>query len=177
MLIILVFTIFIVIMKFKSFQDNSDSILIGLKDTVLRCDIHQRSLDLLYIGRHSHKRVLKSRQLQDIATCDLENLLQHTNRLIWDFSIIPYHIINVYRHDRNDRFVLMEARQSLRLELDKELNGIRDCSSRSYSNMYKRKPDNYYKASVIKEYLRIHQEIKRTFDHAVRMIKLNPDTL
>jgi hypothetical protein len=163
-------------MKFKSFQDNSESILIGLKDTVLRCDIHQRSIDLLYLGRHAHQRVLKSRPLGDIATCDLENLLQHTNHLIWDFSILPYHIINVYRHDRNDRFVLLEARQSMRLELDKELNGIRDRSNNSYSNMYKRKPDNYYKASVIKEYLRIHHDIKRTFDLAVRVIKLNPDT-
>ena len=160
-------------MKFKSFQDNTDSILIGLNDTVLRCDIHQRAIDLLYTGRHSHQRVLKSRSLRDVIACDLEDLLQQTNHMIWEFTIPAYHILNVYRHDRNDRFVLLEAKSNVRLELDKELNGIRDRSAKDYSNMYKRKPDNYYKASVIKEYLRIHHDIKRVFDRAVHLLKLN----
>ena len=172
MLFILVFTIFIVIMKLHSFQDNTDSILINIKDVVLRCDLHQRYIDHLYINRHSHQRVLKSKSLQAISDYDVEKLLQETNKLILEFTIPTYHITNVYRHDRNDRFVLLETR-SKRLELDKELNGLKDRSIRTYSNMYKRRPDNYYKGTVVKEYLRILQEIKRTFELALRVIRYN----
>lgn len=158
-------------MKLRSFQGNSDSILINIKDVVLRCDLYHHYIDLLYLHRHSHQRVLKSKPLQDLTDYDLDNLLKETSQLIRDFTVPPYHIVNVYRHDRNGRFVLLENTKGLRLELDQELNGIRDRSKRTYSNMYKRKPDNYYKTSVIKEYLRIHQEIKGTFELAIRMIQ------
>ena len=157
-------------MKLRSFQDNTDSILISIKDVVLRCDLHQRYIDHLYLQRHSHQRVLKSKSLKTIGEYDLERLLQETNKLILEFTVPTYHITNVYRHDRNDRFVLLETR-SMRLELDKELNGLKDRSTRTYSNMYKRKPDNYYKGAVVKEYLRILQEIKRTFELALRVLQ------
>lgn len=176
-LINLVFTIFIVIMKIRSFQDNSDSLLINVEDVVLRCDIHLRYIDLLYLNRHAHQRVIKSKPLQEIVAYDLENLLQSTYRLICDFAVTPHHIHSVYRHDRNDRFVLLECTRGLRLEIDKELNGIRDQSKHGYSNMYKRKPDNYYKGAAIKEYQRIHKEIKRTFNLAQRIIQLNQNPL
>ena len=159
-------------MELRSFKDNSDSILIKIKDVVLRCDFHHRYIDHLYLQRHAHQRVLKSRPLQHIAYYDAEHLLQETNKIILDFTVPSYHITNVYRHDRNDRFVLLETTKSLRLELDKELNGIKDRTQRTYSNMYKRKPDNYYKGSVIKEYLRILHEIKRTFEMVTRIIQL-----
>jgi hypothetical protein len=139
---------------------------------VLRCDIHQRFIDHLYLHKHAHQRVLKSKPLQRIEAYDLENLLQNTYLLIGEFTVPAHHIINVYRHDRNDRFVLLECTKGLRLEIDKELNGIRDRSNRGYSNMYKRKPDNYYKGAVIKEYQRIHKEILRTFNLAKRIIQL-----
>ncbi len=171
-LIILVYTIFIVIMELRSFQDNSHSILIKIRDVVLRCDLHQRYLDHLYITRHAHQRVLKSQPLKHIADYDIEELLQQTHALIKEFTIPTYHIINVYRHDRNDRFVLLETSGSLRIELDKELNGIKDRSRRTYSNMYKRRPDNYYKGAAVKEYQRILHEMTRTFELAVRIIRL-----
>jgi hypothetical protein len=159
-------------MKLKSFQDQTDSILININEVVLRCDLHHRYIDHLYLQRHTHQRVLKSKPLQDIQNYDLESLFQRTHLLISDFKVSGYHIANIYRHDRNDRFVLMECTQGLRLELDKELNGIKDRSKRSYSNMYKRRPDNYYKASVVKEYHRIYQDIVRTFEQATRIIHL-----
>ena len=159
-------------MKLKSFQDQTDSVLININDVVLRCDLHHRYIDHLYLQRHAHQRVLKSKALQNVKAYDLENLFQRTHLLINDFKVPTYRIINIYRHDRNDRFVLMECAQGLRLELDKELNGIKDRSKRTYSSMYKRKPDNYYKASVVKEYLRIHKDILRTFEKATQMIHL-----
>jgi hypothetical protein len=172
MLLLLVFTIFIVIMKIKSFQDNSESILINIKDIVLRCDFHQRYVDLLYLHKHSHQRVLKSKPLKEIVAYDLNGLLLKTNELISEFSIPTYHMTNVFRHDRNDRFILVECSTGVRIEIDKELNGIRDRSKRKYSNMYKRKPDNYYRGTAIKEYHRIHKEIKRAFDMSKRILKL-----
>ena len=159
-------------MKIKSFKDNTDSLLINVNDVVLRCDHYQQYIDLLYLNRHSHRRALKSKPLQDIAGFDLEHMLRETNRLITRLKVAPYHIANVYRHDRNDRFVLLETNKNLRIELDKELNGIRDRSKRTYSNMYKRKPDNYYRGAAIKEYLRIHKDISRTFELAIRIIRL-----
>jgi hypothetical protein len=101
---------------------------------------------------------------------DKERLLQDTNTLIQEFTIPSYHITNVYRHDRNDRFVLLETRNQ-RLELDKELNGVKDRSNRTSGNMYKRKPDNYYKGTIVKEYLRILREIQGTFEYAIRVIQ------
>jgi len=160
-------------MKLKSFQDNSESLLVNIKDMVLRCDLHFRYVDLLYLHRHSHRRVIKSKPLQEVLTYDVEKLLQHTDQLISEFNIPAYDIVKVYRHDRNDRFVLLECVKGLRLEIDKELNGIQDRSKRRYSNMYKRKPDNYYKGAAIKEYLRIHREIKRAFDLTKHLIRLN----
>lgn len=157
-------------MELRQFKDNKDSILINIKDVVLRCDLHQQYIDHLHVQRHSHKRVLKSKPLQTIVDYDKERLLQDTNILIHQFTIPTYHITNVYRHDRNDRFVLLETR-SKRLELDKELNGLKDRSTRTYSNMYKRKPDNYYKGTVIKEYQRIIKEIRTTFDLALKIIQ------
>jgi hypothetical protein len=159
-------------MKLQSFKDNSDSILINIKDMMLRCDIHQRYLDLLYLHRFSHQRVIQSKPLQEIVAYDLEHLLQSAYLLICEFTVAPHHIINVYRHDRNDRFVLLECTKGLWLEIDKELNGLRDRSNRGYSSMYKRKPDNYYKGAAIKEYQRIHKEIRRTFDLTKRIIRL-----
>ena len=160
-------------MKLKSFQDQTDSILINIKDMVLRCDLHQRFVDHLYLHRHSHQRVLKSKSVRNILPYDAENLLQRAHQLIIEFKIPAYHIVNVYRHDRNDRFMLLECTQGLRLELDKELNGIKDRSKRSYSNMYKRKPDNYYKAAATTEYQRIYNEVNRTFELATRIIRQN----
>jgi hypothetical protein len=61
--------------------------------------------------------------------------------------------------------------------LDKELNGIKDRTRKTYSNMYKRKPDNYYKGAVIKEYLRILKEIKRTFELATRIAYLKREDI
>ena len=159
-------------MEFHTFQDNSDSVLIKIKDVVLRCDIHHRYIDQLYQQRHAHQRVLASKPLKAVALYDIEYLLRETNKLILEFTIPSYHITNVYRHDRNDRFVLLETTKDIRLELDKELNGIKDRTARTYSNMYKRKPDNYYKGSVIKEYQRILQEIKRTFELVTRIVPL-----
>ena len=159
-------------MKFRSFQDNTDSLVININDTVLRCDLHQRYIDHLYLQRHSHQRVLKTRILKNVIAYDLENLLKNTHQLINEFNVPPYSIQNVFRHDRNDRFILLECKQGFRIELDKELNGIRDRSKRSYGNMYKRRPDNYYKSAAIKEYQRIHHEIKRTFELAARIIQL-----
>jgi hypothetical protein len=148
-----------------------------IKDVMLRCDIHHRYIDLLYLHRDAHQRVLKSKPLRHIAPCDIEHLLQETNRLILEFTIPSYHITHVYRHDRNDRFVLLETAGSMRLELDKELNGIKDRTRKTYSNMYKRKPDNYYKGAVIKEYLRILKEIKRTFELATRIAYLKREDI
>lgn len=159
-------------MNLKSFQDNSDSILINIRNIVLRCDIHQRYIDHLYLHRHRHQRVLKSKPLQEVLDYDAEQLLRNTQQLILEFKVQAYQIVNVYRHDRNDRFLLLECSGGLRLELDKELNGIRDCSMRNYSNMYKHKPDNYYKSTAVKEYLRIHQEISRSFELATRIIRI-----
>jgi hypothetical protein len=159
-------------MKFSSFQDNSDSIVININNTVLRCDLHQRFVDHLHLKRHSHQRVLNTKPLKNVLAYDLESLLRNTHQLINEFNIPSHSIQNVFRHDRNDRFVLLECKQGIRLELDKELNGIRDRSKRSYSNMYKRRPDNYYRGAAIKEYQRIHHEIKRTFELAARIIQL-----
>jgi len=159
-------------MELRSFKENSDSVLIKLKDVVLRCDIHHRYIDHLYLQRPAHQRALTSKPLKPVAQYDVKYLLQETNKLILEFSIPCYHITNVYRHDRNDRFVLLETSNDMRLELDKELNGIKDRTARTYSNMYKRKPDNYYKGAVINEYLRILQEIKRTFELVTRIAHL-----
>ncbi len=163
-------------MELQCFADNTDSLLISVKDVVLRCDLHQRYIDHLYLHRHSHQRVLKSKRLHTILDYDKERLLQDTNILIRDFTIPSYHITNVYRHDRNDRFVLLETR-SKRLELDKELNGLRDRSTRTYNNMYRRKPDNYYKGTIVKEYQRILKEIQSTFRLTLRTIQRNQHNL
>lgn len=151
-------------MKASSFKDNRESLILNITDMVLRFDLHQRYSDLLYTHRFAHQRVIKSQPLMAVLPYDLEGLLQEAAHLLSDFKVLPHQIINVYRHDRNDRFVLLVCHKELKLELDKELNGIKDRSRHNYGNMYKRKPDNYYRESVIREYLRIYKEQQRLFD-------------
>ncbi len=99
---------------------------------------------------------------------DVQMLLPKARELMEYFSITPTQIGKVYRHDRNDRFVLLESNSENHWELDKELNGIKVRSIRMPGNMYKRKPDNYYRDSVIREYLRINHDHRRVFEAVIK---------
>ncbi len=158
-------------MKIFSFKDNRDSLILVLSDMVLRFDLYQRNIDLLYRQRFAHQRVIKAHPVIKVLPCDLEVLLQRSHQLMQEFTLKPYDIQKVYRHDRNDRFVLLEC-QGRRLELDKELNGIKDRSSYQAGNMYRRKPDNYYRDTIVREYLRINHDHKRVFTACLSAIRL-----
>lgn len=158
-------------MNASSFKDNRDSLILNISDMALRFDLHQSYSDLLYTQRFAHHRVIRSHPLVPVLPYDLESLLHGAAHLLGEFKVLPHQIINVYRHDRNDRFVLLECHKDQKLELDKELNGIKDRSYQNYGNMYRRKPDNYYRESVIREYLRIHKEQQRVFDMCLLVLR------
>ncbi len=157
-------------MKLHSFQDNLESLVLSISDQMLRFDLHHQSIDLLYTKKFAHQKVITAYPLLAVPEFDVDTLLHGATQLLKTFTIRPDQLHHVYRHDRNDRFVLIEGPQGRKLELDKELNGIKDRSSPNYGNMYKRKPDNYYRDSVIREYLRINHDQKRAFEACLKMI-------
>ena len=158
-------------MKIFSFKDNRDSLVLVLNDVVLRFDLYQKNIDLLYTGRFAHRRVIKAQPLIRVLPCDIEVLLQRSHQLLREFTLDPHEIQKVFRHDRNDRFVLLECIRGRRLELDKDLNGVKDRSLHQAGNMYKRKPDNYYRDTIVREYLRINHDQKRIFSACLRAIR------
>ena len=141
----------------------------GISDIMVRFDLQMQYIDLLYVQKFAHQRVIQAQPLKPAIKYDLEQLLPRAIELHQRLKVTPNQIKRVYRHDCNDRFVLLEIPQGF-MEIDKELNGIKLRTAQSMGNKYKRKPDHYYRDSIIHEYQRIEHDHKRAIEACLKVI-------
>jgi|GEM_PF-6162680 len=156
-------------MKISSFRDNRDSLILAVGDIMVRFDLQMCYIDLLYVKKFSHQRVIKAQPLKPIIAYDLESILPQALELQRQLTMMPHQIKRVYRHDCNDRFALLEVSAGF-IEIDKDLNGIKLRQTRSVGNKYKRRPDHYYRDSIIMEYQRIEHDQKRAIESCLKII-------
>ena len=151
--------------------DNPDFFIIKRMSGVLRCDLFLRKIDLLNENDFTHTRALDAFKYEEIPAYDKEHLFKEMLALMQYFTVEPSEIEKVYPHDKNSRFAMIASRDGKRIEIDKELNGLKDQNASSFKAGYRRRPDTFFKQHVVGDYLRIFKGLQRMVELISQVIR------
>lgn len=137
-----------------------DYIMIKSGDRVLRGDLHLRSVDLLNLNNFTHRRALQASTSGELSDLDKQDMYNRLIGLMDYFTVDASKVNKVYSDSKNARFYMLEAEGKL-IQIDKELQGLKDNSDSLFAWSNYRKPTHQTsRGFVIEEYLKIIKELK-----------------
>ena len=156
-------------MKIQADVQNPDSLLLEIRNKVIRCDLHARWISLLDKDSLLFRRMLALNEYREVIDYDREGIFNAFKDLIKYFTVEPATIRRVYLHKKNRRFNLLELDGQI-IEMDREMKGFKDSTSTLFNkalyNLNAR--DDYFRNDVLQKYEMILREFHGLVNQTVQ---------
>ena len=156
-------------MKIQADVQNPDSLLLEIRNKVIRCDLYARWVSILDKDSLIYRRMIALNEYREVIDYDQEDLFAGFKHLIQYFTLEPVAIRRVYLHKKNRRFNLLESEAQL-IEMDREMKGFKDSTGTLFSkalyNLNAR--DDYFRNDVLQKYEIILKEFHSLVNQTVQ---------